>query len=190
MSVDEFRSRIGGSSDSVADALITGALVSASEQIDESCAQSFGQITATNYFTVPSFDVLETPPLVSITQLATDDGSRTYPTVWAITDYDLYPYDAEQRNVPFTEIRRSPIGVYSWPGYVRGVRISGVWGWPRVPSTISEACYLLANRLISLWTAPFGKTGAGEMGAGLNMTAAMTPIIKEMLSGYRALVIV
>jgi hypothetical protein len=72
-----------------------------------------------------------------------------------------------------------------FPSFLRGVKVTGVFGWPSVPDAVKEACYLIANREKSLWNAPFGQTGAGELGAGLNMTDATLGSIREMLKGYR-----
>jgi hypothetical protein len=48
---------------------------------------------------------------------------------------------------------------------------------------VKEACFLIANRLKSLWDAPFGQSGGGEMGS-LDMTVSITPIVAGMLNPY------
>ncbi len=186
--VAEFRARVGSIED-VADVEILTVLLSASRQIEGVCGQVFNKVgTATVKYITPVYgELIDLPPFVSVSELATDNGDRTYPTIWATTDYDLFPYDAVDLSVPYTQIHVSPVGRYGWPNLVRGVRVTGIWGWPAVPTPVKEACFLLANRGKSLWAAPFGQTGVGELGSGLNMTAALTPLIREMLGQYKVI---
>lgn len=189
--VAEFKARVGEAVNAQ-DELLTQVLLAASRQIDNFCARSFGQggsvdAPESRYFTWQSWRggaVLGVDDLISVAAISTDDGSRSWATEVASDAYELSPLDAVQRGEPYTQIT---LLADAWPRGDGYVRISGVWGWPSVPDPIREACQMLANRQKSLWKAPFGQTGAGEMGAGLDMTAALTPLIKEMLAPYRVL---
>ncbi len=188
--VDEFKARAniaGGTRD----AEIETALRAASRQVERLTGQVFNRSAAdaVRYVTAAGLDALFTPPFVALTELATDDGTRTYTTAWDTTDYELWPFDAEDAGRPYTLIRRAPYGVQGWGLWPRGIRLTGTFGWPAVPEPIVEATYLLANRLRSLWTAPFGQSGAGELGAGLNMTNSVDPIVRGLLTGYKVVVL-
>lgn len=185
MTVEEFRLRAGQIGEEQDDA-IASVLLAASRQIDGYCGQQFNQgETATPRYATPVDQwLVDVPAFVSLESLDVDGGDRTYSTAWESTDYDLLPYGAEDDGRPYTQIAVAVNGRYGFSFYPRSVRVTAIWGWPSVPPQVKEACYLLANRGKSLWTAPFGQTGAGEMGAGLNMTAALTPLIKEMLGPF------
>jgi hypothetical protein len=86
--------------------------------------------------------------LVSITTLETDDGLRTYPYSWAATDYDLQPDNAVLNGRPYNKIIMSPITTQSMPnGIIKGVKITGVFGWPSVPDIIKSATLMLSKAI-------------------------------------------
>lgn len=137
---DDFKARAFPSSDTSTadDATIEAVLETVSRLIDTTCNTHFYTRTATKYFSAVAGTYLETEPLLSVTTLKTDDdGDRTYETTWAATDYDLYPYNAQQRNPPrpYTEIRTTPNGNYSFPTTAKGVEIAGKWGFYEVLRT-------------------------------------------------------
>jgi hypothetical protein len=187
VSVDDFKARLNITG-TAQDAVIEQTILAASQWIDSVCGQTFNKSdTATaKYVTARYPDVIETPPLVSISELATDTGARTYLTIWATTDYDLYPYDAADAGRPYTEIRRSPLGVYAWPSHVRGVRITGIWGWPSVPAPIVQATMREAERLWALSRAPLGLAGSGELQSPISRGDAD---VKALLSAFRVVTV-
>lgn len=170
------------------DTVIDQTLAAASRYVDSECGQEFNKsATATaKVFTARFPDAIELPNLVSVSELATDNGTRLYESIWAGTDYDLYPFDAADRNVPYTEIRRSPLGVYSWPFSVKGVRITGIWGWPAVPSAITQATMRVAERVWALSRAPLGLQGAGEFSMPI---ASGDADVARWIAPFRVLVI-
>ncbi len=193
MSTSEFNAQSGATETPSG---LTSVLVSASRQIDGYCSQRFDQsgdvmTPVVKYLTSMSYQCLSIPPLVSVSELAVDlNGNRDYTQIWSTTDYDLLPYEAADLDEPYREIATTPLGRYAFPTFGRGIKLTGIWGWPEVPETIKQVCYLIANRNKSLWNAPFGSTGSGELGAGLNMTQALTPLIQKMLDPYRAMYVV
>jgi hypothetical protein len=44
------------------------------------------------------------------------------------------------------------------------VQITALWGWPAVPSLVTEACYQLAEETFKLKDAPFGVAGVNDFG--------------------------
>lgn len=185
--LDIVKARLNITTDPYDDAL-EGSIAAASKAIEDYCGQHFNQsATATEkVFTVSFPDVLEIPNLVTVSEIATDDGNRTYESVWAATDYDLYPYDAEDNSVPYTEIRRSPLGNYSFPSSVKGIRVTAIWGWPAVPPTITEAAALTASRLWKRTESPLGLSSRGEFEFEI---PKIDPDVRGLLAPYRVFVI-
>lgn len=199
LTVEEFKARTRSASTTNDDA-ISAALLSASRQIDGHCGREFNQSESDEYrfFDVPfgtrywnGFDFggrgfwgpspLELGDVVSVTEIASDDGSGDYATAWDVDSYVLYPRNEAIKGKPYREARRTPNGSWAITSYP--IRVAGVFGWPAVPDPIKQACFLIANREKSLYDAPFGLSGGGEMGA-LDMTVSLTPIIKNMLKPY------
>lgn len=209
LSTADFKARTR-SATAANDAAIAAVLASASREIDRWTGRWFGQdgsemTAAVRYASLPGCqsDVrpfptwqpwsgdtrLDIPDTVSLTEVATDqDGDGIYETVWDAAEYLLRPGNAAALGEPYTQLRTTQAATHTFPTGPDAIRLTGVFGWPAVPDTIVEVCFLIANRLKSLWDAPFGLSGGGEMGA-LDMTNSLTPILKGMLSPYRLAVL-
>lgn len=204
MTAAQFRARTRETS-SANDTAIDAVLLSASRSIDGYCGREFNKSAApesrvfdfhvwdgmswghavvfTHEPLFCGFPCLQTGDLVSVSSIASGDGSGAYPTVWDADSYQLLPRSAPTKGFPYTELG-PPSGRWSgWPITAYGVQVTGIFGWTAVPAPVKEVCFLAANRLKSLWDAPFGLSGGGEMGA-LDMTVSLTPILKEMLAPY------
>jgi len=118
------------------------------------------------YFTAASAAVLFVDDATTITAVETDeDGDRTYEHTWAATDYDKLPYNASELNKPYTRLRVTPTGNYSFPaGVPKGVKITGTWGWPAVPALVREMTLLEASRLWAQGKSPSGVVQSPELG--------------------------
>jgi hypothetical protein len=128
------------------DAVLEGIIEAASRFWDgETCRYFYkNSVAETRYFTAKDNEI-KVGDLVSITTLQTDDGLRTYPNTWDTDDYDLKPDNAVLDGWPYSKIVLSPITTQIMPnGLSKGVKISGVFGWPSVPVSIKEATILLA----------------------------------------------
>ncbi len=111
-------------------------LESATSQIDAFVRRTFRTYEATLYFTAqgPWSLLLDSEQLglglLSVTTLKTDGAAdRTYDTTWAVTDYDLEPYNAPSEGRPFWEVTKAPDGDNNFPRVRRGVEIVGKWGF-------------------------------------------------------------
>lgn len=165
-------------SDTVDDADMTRALSAASRRIDHLCSRSFYQVPEARTFAAhDAYKVKLGPPfndLVSVTEIATDDGTGQFATVWAATDYQLLTKDgspnanAGPEARPFEQVVAVGDHTFPTPGR-RGrrdlVRITGTWGWPTIPASVVEACLILAAEGVKLRDMPFGVAGFGEFGA-------------------------
>jgi len=184
--VDDFKANFFpvNTTDSIDDAIIESKIEAISRLIDEETHRRFwkNSVAEARFFSPEYSDLLYTFDIVSITTLKTDeDGDRVYERTWATTDYDLEPENAALDGKPYTAIRTSPNGSYSFPVARRGVEITGIFGWNAVPKLAKEACLLQAIRLFKRKDAPFGVTGSAEMGSMIAITK-LDPDVAKMLA--------
>lgn len=180
-----------GQGDTKDDAAIESVIEAVSRSIDKICWQRFFTSTAneTRYFTAEFSGWLRLPErIISVNTLKTDnDNDRTYENTWAVTDYDLLPYNATLDGEPFRWIESTPNGDYSFPiGVPKGVEISGKFGWSAAPGPVVEACLLASHRLMARRNSPYGVSGAAAVG-NLTLTVQKMksdPDIMELLSPY------
>lgn len=162
-------------------------LEGASRWIDKFCGRRFYAESETRYYTPQFSNLLEVDDLLSVTTLQTDeDGDRTYEITWASTDYDLFPYNAILDGQPYTMIRVTPEGDYSFPRVAKGVKIVGSFGYctlPNLPADVREACLLQSERLYKRKDAPFGIAGPSELGQ-MRLIQELDPDVKQLLSAY------
>jgi len=104
--------------------------------------------------------------LVSASAVKTDTaGDGTFATTLSASGYRLLPHNpaAAPEQLPYDEIRLTtgsvPTGGVGRPDTVQ---VTGIWGWPRVPSAIRSAAAILAADTYKLKDAPFGVAGEGE----------------------------
>jgi hypothetical protein len=170
-------------------------LESASRSIDGHCGRQFNKSGSAEarvfdpWWSCGGQVRFELGDVVSIASIAGDDGSGTYPTAWDASSYILTPRNAAAKGWPYTElVPPTVLYVPAWPVTVWPIRITGIFGWPSVPAPVKEVCFMLANRLKSLWDAPFGLSGGGDAGA-LDMTVSLNPILKQMLMPYKVMAV-
>jgi hypothetical protein len=79
-----------------------------------------------------------------------------------VTGYVLGPVNAAVRDEPFTHLScTSPIFTTIEPN---GVKVTGTWGWPAIPSEVPQMVTILASRLLKRTReAPFGVVTAGSI---------------------------
>jgi len=135
------------STDTADDAVLEMIVEGASRFIDGECARHFykDSTDVTRYYTANDSDHVRVDDLVSVTTLATDEGLRTYPNTWETTDFDLWPYNAAADGRPYVQIIRAVNGQEWFMTYEKGVKITGKFGWPSVPTGIKEATLIIAG---------------------------------------------
>ena len=187
----QLRARLGlGSTDTASDTILSYVLEGVSREIDRYCGRFFYQTASgqIRYYTGQTQDWLETDDIVSVSDLSTDVTlSRTYTWQWLVTDYDLEPYNAplEPEPAPYTSIRITPRSTkIFWPGENKAVRVTGVFGWPAVPSVVREAVLLQSIRLFKRKDAPFGVAGSAEMGQMI-VIPKLDPDLQLLVDGLK-----
>ena len=144
-------------SDTGDDSVIEAIIEATSRFIDGECVRHFYKSSTdeTRYYTATESTYVRPDDLVSVTALYTDDGLRTYPYTWAATDFDPWPYNAALEGRPYVQIVTSPNSGYRFPaGTAKGVKVTGVFGWPAVPAQITEACTMIS---LSTYKRRFGE---------------------------------
>lgn len=139
------------------DTVIESIIEATSRFIDGECLRYFYKDATdqTRYYTASDQTYVRTDDLVSVTALYTDDGTREYATVWETTDYDLWAYNAALEGKPYTQIFLSPASRYWFPvGTAKGVKVTGIFGWPSIPTQIREACIVIS---LSTYKRRFGE---------------------------------
>jgi hypothetical protein len=140
------------------------ALTAASRGIDEYCDRRFwdtGGTTSRVFTPLDSYSVSIDDAITVGTVEADTDGDGVYETAWAVTDYQLAPFNAAADGRPYEEIRARP-WVGCFPCWAGSVRVTGRFGWPDVPSQVKEATTIMATRLLKrAREAPFGVAGIG-----------------------------
>ena len=165
-------------------------ITATSRAIDHICRRRFYAVTETRYYTPDEVGRLDIYDLLSVSTLKTDeDGDRTYEITWAVTDYDLMPYNAVLDGEPYMWIELAPEGDYSFPLIRKGAELKGSFGYSSTtPAAIEEAC-LQGAKLLMTPSSPTGVSG----GASISKTKAEREIrkdskIMEMLGYYIRLV--
>lgn len=158
------------------------ALEAASRWIDERLDTRFYTATETRFYTTRWNDLVHIDDLVSLDELATDDGNFDYATEWDTGDYILEPINAAGNNRPYRQIRRRSNGRYSFPVNMQyGVRVTGAFGYAAVPpGPIAQACLLVAHRLWMRKEAVFGV--AGTPGLGVTVVQARIQADADVLA--------
>lgn len=172
------------------DDVIAQAILAASRAIDGMCGREFNQSESDEYrFFDASNDrrcwgiePLSLGDVVSVTEIASDDGSGAYADVWDVDGYVLFPR-RPRSGWPYKEVRPAPIGSsLSWPLTGYPIRVAGVFGWPEVPEPIVQATMRYAERLWALSRAPLGLSSQGEFAS---MIKGSDADVKLLVSSYR-----
>lgn len=179
--------------DPIDDNAIERVITAVSRAIDKKCNRFFykNSVAEVRYYTAEFANLLmDIDDIVSVSELATDeDGDRTYERTWSATDYDLEPYNAALHDDPYTRISLPAQGRYAFPRNVsKGVKLTGIFGYPAVPTPVAEATLLQVMRLFKRKDALFGVIGSAEMG---HMTAIvkLDPDVVLLLDNYRKMTI-
>jgi hypothetical protein len=188
--VAELKVRIG-IGDATDDAVLLAVLKAVSRGIDNYCARFFYQTAAATvrYYTPRNGNAVLIDDCVSLSAVQTDaNGDRTYEQTWATTDYDLEPDNAGAEGRPYWKIAQTPNGSYCFPvGLRKGLKLTGVWGWPETPAPVKEACLIQAARVFKRKDSPFGIAGSPDV--GMLRIGRLDPDVLWMLDAYRHLTV-
>jgi hypothetical protein len=178
--------------DTVDDSLLEISIEAASREIDGWCERVFTSSTATRIYRPTDVFTVDVDDLQSITTLKTDsDGDGVFDVTWESTDYQLNPLNGIAGGIttPYTQVRA--IGQYLFPIYEprnvnsneASVQITGVWGWPSVPTAVRQACIILSMRQFKRYDSPTGVMGFGDL--GVMRVGRVDPDVEKLLMPFR-----
>jgi len=131
-------------------------ITSVSRLIDSYCGfprRQFYQSAAhtVRYFTASEFRQVWIDDIMTVDTIQADvDGDGTFENTWTQgTDYVMAPYNAAEFQRPFTKVEIRTFAVTIMPVVRQGLKITGTWGWPAVPSVVQTACLLQCARLFT-----------------------------------------
>jgi hypothetical protein len=173
--------------DAIDDTLLETAIESASRMIDGYTARTFSNAgTATRNFAATDDLNLIIDDAISISEVASTDEIGDSYTVWKVTDYQLEPLNSRSDGLymPYTGIRA--VNDYAWPVVDQQAlcRITGVWGWPSVPTAIKQATIIQSSRLYKRLDSPLGVAGFGDMGA-IRVGRYLDPDVEQLAMPFR-----
>jgi hypothetical protein len=173
--------------DNIDDSLLETAIESASRMIDGFTARTFSNAgTATRNFAATDALNLIIDDAISISVVSsTDEVGDTY-VVWEANDFQLEPLNSRSDGLymPYTGIRA--VGDYTWPVVDQQAlcRITGVWGWPSIPTAIKQATIIQSSRLYKRLDSPLGVAGFGDMGA-IRVGRYLDPDVEQLAMPFR-----
>ncbi len=186
---DVKRSLSIGTADTMDDTLLELCIESASRAIDNLCERVFFSGTATRVFVPDDAYMVRIDDLRQITTLKTsDEANAVFDITWANTDYQLQPLNGNINGTtwPYTSILA--VGDYLFPtvGGEATVQVTGVWGWPSVPTAIKQATILQSARYFKRSDSPMGVAGFDAM--GVVRLARIDPDIATLIEPYQRIV--
>ena len=173
--------------DAMDDSLLETAIESASRMIDGYTARTFSNAgTATRNFAATDDLTVIIDDAISVTTVqSTDEIGGTYIT-WKPTDYQLEPLNSRSDGLfmPYTGLRA--VNDYAFPVVDQQalVRVTGVWGWPAVPTAIKQATIIQSSRLFKRLDSPLGVAGFGDMGA-IRVGRYLDPDVEQLAMPFR-----
>jgi hypothetical protein len=178
--------------DTIDDSLISIAIEAASREIDGYTERYFYNAgTASRVFLPEDSFLTEIDDLVSLEKLETSSDGEAFDIEWSAADYQLEPLNGQVGGLehPFTRIRAVDNKLFPvWDlkntnAYKATVKVTGVWGWPSIPSAINQATILLSMRQFKRFDSPLGVAGFGDIGA-INITR-VDPDVMALIAPFR-----
>ena len=178
-------------SDTVDDSLLEMAVESASRAIDGHAGRYFySSGTATRYYAADDSFVAQTDDIsgTAITLETSANGNGVFDTTWAVGDYQLEPLNGNVDGlaIPYTRIRAVNNYLFPVSGEEALVKVTAVFGWASVPTSITQACIIQASRIFKRLDSPLGIAGFGDMGA-MRVSRYLDPDVEQLVAPYRRL---
>ena len=183
-----------GTADNLDDDLIDNCAEAASRLIDGYCNRQFWAVgsatsrifTAESEFTCSIDDVAGT----AITLQSSSLGDGVFDITWTTSDYQLEPLNGVLDGLAWPYDRIRAVGDYLFPtlnanyGEQALVKVTAVFGWPAVPSTVTQATIIQASRIFKRYDSPLGVEGFGDIGA-IRVSRFLDPDVAQLVEPYR-----
>jgi len=183
-----------GTADTADDGLLENCVGAASRLIDGYCNRQFWSVgsatsrifTAESEFTCSIDDVAGT----AITLQSSSLGDGVFDVTWTTLDYQLEPLNGVLDGLAWPYDRIRAVGDYLFPtlnanyGEQALVKVTAVFGWPAVPSTVTQATIIQASRIFKRYDSPLGVAGFGDIGA-IRVSRFLDPDVAQLVEPYR-----
>jgi hypothetical protein len=177
-------------SDTVDDAQLTRSIEAASRRIDGVCDRIFYQeptvsarvYDATNLASVSIDDVSTLAGFV----VKVDDGFDYATTLVLDVDFRVEPLNNLSKGLPVYRLV-SLSGVFPRSTVRPGVQVTARWGFPTVPSAITEATLLMAGRLFKRGDSLLGVAGFTDM--GVITVRGVDPDVDHLIQPFRRMAV-
>ena len=185
--VQQVRDELGDTGASLDATLIEKAIGAASRAIDSWCGRRFwaDETPVARYYRPvdPLTVIVDDISTATGLEVATDDGTGSYGTVWASGDVLLDPPGGDVDGA-FAWTRLAAVGTLTFPTVWAArppLRVTAAWGWSQVPDRVVEATVLRAVALFKRKEAVYGVADFGEFGP-VRITRRDSDVA-DMLSG-------
>jgi hypothetical protein len=177
-------------SDTVDDAQLARSIEAASRRIDGVCDRIFYQepttsarvYDATNLASVSIDDVSTLSGFV----VKVDDGFDYATTLVLDVDFRVEPLNNLSKGLPFYRLV-SLSGIFPRSTVRPGVQVTARWGFPTVPSAITEATLLMAGRLFKRGDSLLGVAGFTDM--GVITVRGVDPDVDHLIQPFRRMAV-
>jgi len=177
-------------SDTVDDAQLTRSIEAASRRIDGVCDRVFYQEStatarvydATNLASVSIDDVSTMTGFI----VKVDDGFDYATTLVENVDYRVEPLNNLSKGLPVYRLV-SLSGIFPKSTVRPGVQVTARWGFPSVPTAITEATLLMAGRLFKRGDSLLGVAGFTDM--GVITVRGVDPDVDHLIQPFRRMAV-
>jgi hypothetical protein len=177
-------------SDTVDDAQLARSIEAASRRIDGACDRIFFQeptvsarvYDATNLASVSIDDVSTLAGFV----VKVDDGFDYATTLVLDVDFRVEPLNNLSKGLPVYRLV-SLSGVFPRSTVRPGVQVTARWGFPTIPSAITEATLLMAGRLFKRGDSLLGVAGFTDM--GVITVRGVDPDVDHLIQPFRRMAV-
>jgi hypothetical protein len=177
-------------SDTVDDAQLTRSIEAASRRIDGVCDRIFYQeptatarvYDATNLASVSIDDVSTLDGFV----VKVDDGFDYATTLVLNVDFRVEPLNNLSKGLPIYRLV-SLSGIFPRSTVRPGVQVTARWGFPTIPSAITEATLLMAGRLFKRGDSLLGVAGFTDM--GVITVRGVDPDVDHLIQPFRRMAV-
>lgn len=173
--------------DAVDDSLLEMAVESASRLIDGYTERYFYTGgTVVRYFSTEDPYVVQTDDFRSLVTLKTSSNADgIYDITWAADDYQVEPMNDFHGGLPWPYTRIRAIGDYTFPNTPENtVEVTAAFGWPNIPTTVTQATIIQASRIFKRLDSPLGVAGFGDVGV-MRVSSSLDPDVRMLVEPYR-----
>lgn len=136
----------------------------------------------------PYIDIDEATEISTVAVSEFGEVTSTGYTAWGSTDWYAWPYNYSANSEPIRRIYIDDVNgsQYSFGGYRKGVKVTGVWGFSATPpNDIKQACIIQATALFMQEKQGWRDASASPELGQMIYTKALHPTAAAILDAYK-----